>query len=118
MSTTMQRVATISLGLVVTGSLTACSGLSPATPVVSSTTPVGVPSPTSLQTSTPVPGVTTSSSAAPAAVVTPTLTVWNTDRSTSKELRCVPVPTGPAGRYRLKITDALRACATATTTVP
>lgn len=67
MPTTLQRIAIISMGLIVAGSLTGCGGGSAATPAGTSTTAVAVPSPTSQETPNPRPGVTTSSvSATPA----------------------------------------------------
>ncbi|MDQ2756901.1 MAG: hypothetical protein M3Y71_10115 [Actinomycetota bacterium] len=67
MPTTLRRIATISIGLVVAGSLTGCGDGSAATPAVASTTALGVPSPTSQHTPTAMPGATPSSpTAAPA----------------------------------------------------
>ncbi|OFE17380.1 hypothetical protein BA895_16500 [Humibacillus sp. DSM 29435] len=53
-----------------------------------------------------------------AAVISPPLKVWNTDQSSPNILMCIPVPTGLAGRYVLKITDAVPTSATATILVP
>lgn len=68
MPTTLKRIAIVSLGLLVAGSLTGCGGGSAATPAGISTPAVGTPSPTSNRTSTPMPGSTASSMSAPAAI--------------------------------------------------
>ena len=58
MTTTLQRIALLSVSLVVAGSLTGCGAASDAKPSGTSTTAVGSPSPTSQQTPTPRPGDT------------------------------------------------------------
>ncbi|MEO8829621.1 hypothetical protein [Lapillicoccus sp.] len=68
MTTNLQRIAFVSMGLVAAGSLTGCGGGSGATPAGTSTIAVGVPSPASQQIPTPMPGVTPSSSSTAAAI--------------------------------------------------
>lgn len=101
MTTRLQRIAIIGTGLVVAASLTGCGGGTVAIPAGTSTTTVGVPSPTGDRTSTPMPGVTTSSVLPASAVRRPVL---------------IPVSTGPSERYRHKTTDSLRTSAPATIT--
>lgn len=55
MTTTLQRIALLSMSLVVAGSLAGCGAASDAKPSGTSTTAVGSPSPTSQQTPTPRP---------------------------------------------------------------
>ena len=89
MPTTLQRIAIISVGLLVAGSLTGCNDGSATTPAVSATTPavsattpavsstpeVVVPSPTSEQTPTPMPVGSLSSSTSPGSAVPQSVTL-------------------------------------------
>ncbi len=67
MTTNLQRIAIIGVGLFGAGLLTGCGGASDATPTGISTVSVSVPSPSSQQTPTPRPGVTPSAPSTAAA---------------------------------------------------